>query len=765
MRRHGLGGLAAAQRDGCRDEKGKFIPVPQCTGRRLPMPKPQERPQKPKKPRVVSKPKRAKKKAAAKEKALTKDERDLLRVIGDEKMHLDDLNALLYKETGLTPYAVSSTLLMLELKGMIHQSAGKMFQVPQPPKMPPAPLEAFAFRIEPKEEAIVKRIEKGQPVGKDEVKFSHLLQYAHTYYEPEDIRSKLIADKERKAQMNHGGWAKFKLSKADDKKYGKIVLEMLQEPKGVHHESIEKILEPYISGDHVWGLIGRLYLAGKILEVSKYRYKTAPGGYTPMQIKDVKKANFRPYLGYVPMDPANRVQDEQAMKMYLQENGIKVNADDTVTLYHATDKQSAASIKKAGFFKPTTGKNILEKIDDAAWFSTDKEWVQIWGHTKTPTILTVKVPAIYLRHMPMNFKEFYFEGGLHKRDGYWTPVRAPKENWVMKIARRNWEEATENLGYVPIPRERKRGRRLFHMLSKDYGGRPTVLPRKDLAYWTQRSGKSGTKVYALFAYSADHAREQIREGDAVKVTPKQRTSMKRQRLTPKQLRLFGLSGKISTCAYWIPTNGDYTCGGYAPTCEAQSPGACKPPSAQYKICATTQKVKSDPKGRYGGKLVSRCKTYRSRCMPDTSCIEDKLFLKPETFKLDKKEVKDIAASMAKEFNLVQKEVGPALAREIIDRGGLKAYRGESATEEWAEIPLHLKRKEGSLTMDEMASEMRDTWGFDSDTALIEAIEKAYPKGKKTVRRKTWKDYEDEAEQILIDEQQRSEYAYEEPVPF
>ena len=603
-------------RDGCRDEKGKFIPVPQCTGRRLPMPKPQERPQKPKKPRVVSKPKRAKKKAAAKEKALTKDERDLLRVIGDEKMHLDDLNALLYKETGLTPYAVSSTLLMLELKDMIHQSAGKMFQVPQPPKMPPAPLEAFAFRIEPKEEAIVKRIEKGQPVGKDEVKFSHLLQYAHTYYEPEEIRSKLIADKERKAQMNHGGWAKFKLSKADEKKYGKIVLEMLQEPKGVHHESIEKILEPYISGDHVWGLIGRLYLAGKILEISKYRYKTAPGGYTPMQIKDVKKANFSPYLGY-----------------------------------------------------------------------------------------------------------------------------------------------------VPIPRERKRGRRLFHMLSKDYGGRPTVLPRKDLAYWTQRSGKSGTKVYALFAYSADHAREQIREGDAVKVTPKQRTSMKRQRLTPKQLRLFGLSGKISTCAYWIPTNGDYTCGGYAPTCEAQSPGACKPSSLQYKICATTQKVKSDPKGRYGGKLISRCKTYRSRCMPDSSCIEDKLFLKPETFKLDKKEVKDIAASMAKEFNLVQKEVGPALAREIIDRGGLKAYRGESATEEWAEIPLHLKRKEGSLTMDEMASEMRDTWGFDSDTALIEAIEKAYPKGKKTVRRKTWKDYEDEAEQVLIDEQQRSEYAYEEPVPF
>jgi hypothetical protein len=233
-------------------------------------------------------------------------------------------------------------------------------------------------------------------------------------------------------------------------------------------------------------------------------------------------------------------------------------------------------------------------------------------------------------------------------------------------------------------------------------------------------------------------------------------------LTPEQLRLFGLRGDISTCAYWIQTeDGDYYCGEYAPTCEAQSPGACViPPPDQYKFCATTQKVKSDPKGRYRGKLITRCKTYRSRCIPDSKCIEDKLFPKPEVFKLDKKQIQEIAASMAKEFNLLQKETGPALAREILDRGGLKAYRGETATEEWAEIPLHLKRKSG-MTMYEMASEM----GFKHEAAFRAAVEKAYPKGKKTVRRKTWKDYEAEAEQVLIDEQQRSEYAYEEPVPF
>jgi len=56
-------------------------------------------------------------------------------------------------------------------------------------------------------------------------------------------------------------------------------------------------------------------------------------------------------------------------------------------------------------------------------------------------------------------------------------------------------------------------------------------------------------------------------------------------------------------------------------------------------------------------------------------------------------------------------------------------------------------------------------GFDDEKGLRRAIEKAYPKEKKTVRRKTWKDYKAEAEQILIDEEQGSEYAYEEPVPF
>lgn len=321
------------------------------------------------------------------------------------------------------------------------------------------------------------------------------------------------------------------------------------------------------------------------------------------------------------------------------------------------------------------------------------------------------------------------------------------------------------VSYKPQAWERSRGK-VNYYLSPAYLSDGSILfvEKHTVGEWLRRKETERIEYHAVEAYSRLHAQMIIEAGNSRPYY----LSIGHHYRSPKaaeQLRLFGfsgLSGDISTCAYWIPTNGDWTCGSYLPTCEAQAPEACKvPPPDQYKFCATTQKVKSDPKGRYGGKLIKRCKTYRTRCMPESGCIPDKQFPKPEVFKLDKKEIQDIAASMAKEFNLLQKESGPALAREIMERGGLKAYRGESGTEEWAAMPLFMKRKEGSLTMDEMASEM----GFEDETAFRLAVEKAYPPGKKTVRRKTWKDYEAEAKEILIEMEQRSEYAYEEPVPF
>jgi len=743
-----------------------------------------------------------KKRAAAEEKPLTKDERDLLRLIGDEKMHLEDLNALLYKESGLTPYGVASALVMLELKNMIHQSAGKMFEATKPPKMPPAPLQAFAFRIEPKEEAIVKRIERGQKVGKDEVKFSHLLQYAHTYYEPEDIRSKLIADKERKAQMNHGSWAKFKLSKADDKKYGKIVLEMLQKPKGVHHESIIKILEPYVSGDHVMGLIGRLYLAGKITEVSKNRYKTAPGGYTPMQIKDVQRSNFAPYLGYVPTPRESRAGKKLMYMLaknyttfdattlprknldYWQRRsgtqGVKVFATFAYSADDAREqirKGEVAAIHEAGG-REAIQEYLVRPHKQAKRVPLSQKpikdfYMYVKKGFRKPKSVGINEASFYQREMERYGRGTLYQVRARTADEARALIKARKEAPKTLAPRRLPPRAAlipeqlrlfGKVSYMPQAWERARGKRNYYLHAAHLSdGSILFIEKHTVGEWLRRKETIRVEYHAVNAYSEEHARMIIEAGGSKPYY----LSIGHHYRTPKaaeQLRLFGfsgLSGDISTCAYWIATNGDWTCGSYLPTCEAQEPGACKIPlPAGYKFCSTTQKVKSDPKGRYKGKLITRCKTYRSRCLPDSGCIEDKLFPKPEVFKLDKKEVREIAASMAKEFNLLQKETGPALAREILDRGGLKAYRGETGTEEWAAMPLHLKRKSG-MTMDEMASEM----GFEHETAFRAAVEKAYPPGKKTVRRKTWKDYQDEAEQILIDQEQRSEYAYEEPVPF
>lgn len=747
-----------------------------------------------------------KKRAAAEEKPLTKDERDLLRLIGDEKMHLEDLNALLYKEAGLPPYAVSSALVMLELKNMIHQSAGKMFEATKPPKMPPAPLEAFAFRIEPKEEAIVKRIERGQKVGKDEVKFSHLLQYAHTYYEPEDIRSKLLADKERKAQMNHGSWAQFKLSKADDKKYGKIVLEMLQTPKGVHHESVINILEPYLSADHVMGLIGRLYLAGKITEVSRDRYKTAPGGYTPMQIIDVQRSNFPHYLGYIPTPRESRAGKRL----------IYMLAKNYTTL-HATTLPR----KSLDYWKQRSGVQGVKVFATFAYSADDaREQIRKGevpaiheaGGREAERVSLVR-PSYRPERVPLSRKplrDYYMyvcprcrkpkSVGVNEANFYRREMERGKGK-LYQIRARTADEARALIkaGKTAIkrpalkkstPRRTAAERETLweRMIQESERRTPTVLTPEQMTLFGKVfpslvldlgiNAQWSDVIRAVESLDTDSILYSWRRGDGhyiLQAVPPKTAGYYEEHLpdatrkshfvdlSKKQQRLFSsLAGDISTCAYWIATNGDWTCGSYLPTCEAQDPGACKSPlPAGYKFCSTTQKVKSDPKGRYGGNMITRCKTYRSRCLPESGCIPDKQFPKPEVFKLDKKEIQEIAASMAKEFNLLQKETGPALSREIMGRGGLKAYRGESETEEWASMPLHLKRKEGSLTMDEMASEM----GFEDETAFRLAVEKAYPKGKKTVRRKTWKDYKSEAEQILIDQEEGMRYAYEEPVPF
>lgn len=131
-------------------------------------------------------------------------------------------------------------------------------------------------------------------------------------------------------------------------------------------------------------------------------------------------------------------RDTRAMSMYLADNGIKINADQTVTLYHGTSKKNAQAIRESGKIRATTGKNVMERIEDAAWVTPDKAFAKTWGSQ----IVTVKVPVKFLRHLPQNFREFYFVGGLKQdrlRPSEWIPERYPLENWVIKVARADYD--------------------------------------------------------------------------------------------------------------------------------------------------------------------------------------------------------------------------------------------------------------------------------------------------------------------------------------
>jgi hypothetical protein len=106
--------------------------------------------------------------------------------------------------------------------------------------------------------------------------------------------------------------------------------------------------------------------------------------------------------------------------------------------------------------------------------------------------------------------------------------------------------------------------------------------------------------------------------------------------------------------------------------------------------------------------------------------------------------------MADRANEEAAEQIPYLAREILDRGGIRSFRKGYGKEEYKAIPLFLKNKTG-LPMDEMAAEM----GFDYENDLMKAIQKAYPprtKGewKKPPKKAKWTEFEEEAYDYILD---------------
>lgn len=60
---------------------------------------------------------------------LTADEKKAIDAIGEGSVHIDDVG----RKSGLPPYKVSAALVMLELKGLVQQTAGKMFHTKKQP--------------------------------------------------------------------------------------------------------------------------------------------------------------------------------------------------------------------------------------------------------------------------------------------------------------------------------------------------------------------------------------------------------------------------------------------------------------------------------------------------------------------------------------------------------------------------------------------------------------------------------------------------------
>ena len=126
----------------------------------------------------------------------------------------------------------------------------------------------------------------------------------------------------------------------------------------------------------------------------------------------------------------------EAIKKHLESNGIKVNPDNTVTLYHATSPENIAKINKEGIIKggsTATGGMTGLDLKPSAFFGTDMKWTKdTWG--ASGRVIEVKVPVQDIRQPSQNIKEVYFEGGLKKgSDGIWRPLVKPRSTFYDKL--------------------------------------------------------------------------------------------------------------------------------------------------------------------------------------------------------------------------------------------------------------------------------------------------------------------------------------------
>jgi hypothetical protein len=155
-------------------------------------------------------------------------------------------------------------------------------------------------------------------------------------------------------------------------------------------------------------------------------------------LKTIDKPFKPPAVGKtVSKDPliqeAKKYKSAEPMKYFLESKGVKVNSDNTVTLYHGTSKEAAKMINESGLIKPAAS-------DTKSYLTPFKKRAVDWATGKgEPTIVEVRVPVEEARYLPSKgINEFIAEGGL-KRDGnVWRPKKLPKDDVLGRLAEKKY---------------------------------------------------------------------------------------------------------------------------------------------------------------------------------------------------------------------------------------------------------------------------------------------------------------------------------------
>ena len=124
----------------------------------------------------------------------------------------------------------------------------------------------------------------------------------------------------------------------------------------------------------------------------------------------------------------------------LKEKGAEVDDNGNVTLYHVTSPDNYEKIVEQGKFignqSPIGGGSaIREEIGDRSFFTYDKDWVENWRSSDKDKIITIKVPAEYIRQGAKNEKEIYIEGDLKKqKNNIWKTDKLPTSTFYDRTA-------------------------------------------------------------------------------------------------------------------------------------------------------------------------------------------------------------------------------------------------------------------------------------------------------------------------------------------